>query len=202
MSKQIGYFSPTSVHIEEVKLIILAATWNEQQHRQQRHQSLHHVETHCQRVHTQWMYIARERQFYITSLHMLLYTIMWPKKILIQFKSKKKENHVEVAQPLFTVKIWVAKQHHNKYGMYLCLYLHQPEFMQNVLKTSSNETARCADCEVQNVLLVLFRTNNACMKCILPVGDPTLPLFTLPSRHWRHSCDKMDQAFPILFCIL
>ena len=27
--------------------------------------------------------------------------------------------------------------------------------------TSSNETARCVDCEVQNVLLVLFRTNNA-----------------------------------------
>ena len=35
----------------------------------------------------------------------------------------------------------------------------------------------------------------------LPGSSPTLPPVFL-GRHWRHSHDKMDQAFPLCFCIL
>ena len=35
------------------------------------------------------------------------------------------------------------------------------------------------------------------LKLVVSIGDPS-PL----GRHWRHSHDKMDQAFPLHFCIL
>ena len=39
-------------------------------------------------------------------------------------------------------------------------------------------------------------------KFVLLMGDPSPPLSTYKSRHWCHSRDKMDQAFPLHFCIL
>ena len=33
------------------------------------------------------------------------------------------------------------------------------------------------------------------------MGDPS-SVYLHVGRHWRHSCDKMDQAFPLRFCIL
>ena len=41
---------------------------------------------------------------------------------------------------------------------------------------------------------------NACTKCALSIGDPSPPLSTLVDK--RNSHDKMEQAFPLRFCIL
>ena len=42
-----------------------------------------------------------------------------------------------------------------------------------------------------------FKTKNMCMKCILRWKTPNRL-----GRHWRQSCDKMDQSFPLHVCIL
>ena len=42
--------------------------------------------------------------------------------------------------------------------------------------------------EAENIPL---KTKNACAKYVLSIWGPL-----------RHSCDKMDQAFPVHFCIL
>jgi len=35
-----------------------------------------------------------------------------------------------------------------------------------------------------------------------PFDQGPLPLSVYLGRHWRHSCDKWYQAFPLRFCIL
>ena len=52
-------------------------------------------------------------------------------------------------------------------------------------------------CEANKVTHSWFKVKNTCVKCALLIRDPShlcLPLMS--------SCDKMDQAFPLCFCIL
>ena len=43
-----------------------------------------------------------------------------------------------------------------------------------------------------------FKMKNACAKCIRSTGNPS-PTSVYLGRHWRHSHDKMEQAFPLHF---
>ena len=46
------------------------------------------------------------------------------------------------------------------------------------------------------------KLKNDCTKCLLSISDPSPPPSVYLGRHWRHSRDKMDQAFPLRVSIL
>ena len=52
-------------------------------------------------------------------------------------------------------------------------------------------------CEANKVTHSWFKVKNACAKCALLIRDPSPLCLALMS-----TCDKLDQAFPLRFCML